>query len=473
MAAANAAKFALQLAVLPILAQILEPSDFGLVALAMPIFLIASMICDFGLGNAIVRAREPSRELESTIFWISVLLASSLTGLLCLLAWPVSLLLSEPKVVPFVIALSLILPVGGALSVVHARISRERRFGVYAKGEAIVTAVSSAAAIGAAYAGFGAWSLVVQQFTIWLVKALWLVPQSGFRLRFYCNPALARPYLRFGLNAAASDLVGLATKSAPPLIVGGVLGVAALGYYSIAYQIIRVPEIIVSAPIYLSVFTSIARWSDDRNSVNTLVLRGLRSVVTILAPVFCGLTLVADFLVQALFGPQWYPTAVLLILLAPAGFLVCVYSFVDAVLMGLGRSDQQLRLTLLAGSFMSVAALVGAHYSVAGVAIGLSVGAAAVAPAYVSVLAREIQVSRLSLIKETAAAIAATVFMAFIVMTLRIWEGGSGGWLQLSIATLVGVVSFAVALYALSWRSIAADLRWLASSATTPEAEPS
>jgi len=72
MAAVNAAKFGLQLAVLPILARILDPSSFGLVALAMPFVLAASVICDFGLGSAIVRERETSRELESTIFWLSV-----------------------------------------------------------------------------------------------------------------------------------------------------------------------------------------------------------------------------------------------------------------------------------------------------------------------------------------------------------------------------------------------------------------
>ena len=63
MAAVNAAKFGLQLAVLPILARILDPSSFGLVALAMPFVLAASVICDFGLGSAIVRERETSREL--------------------------------------------------------------------------------------------------------------------------------------------------------------------------------------------------------------------------------------------------------------------------------------------------------------------------------------------------------------------------------------------------------------------------
>jgi O-antigen/teichoic acid export membrane protein len=275
----------------------------------------------------------------------------------------------------------------------------------------------------------------------------------------------------FGVTAAASNLINVTARSLPPLIVGGVLGIVALGYYSMAYQIVRVPEIIISGPIYLSMFTAIARWGEDRTAMNSLVLRGLRSVIVILAPIFCGLMLVSDFLVQALFGSHWQATASLLVLLAPAGFLICLYSFVHAVLMGLGQSHLQLRLMLLGGSFMSIATLIGVHFSTAGGAIGLSVGTAAVAPAYVSVLAQELRTSKRVIARAAAAPISASVIMALVVISLRYWEFGWSARVVLSTTIVVGVLSFSTALYALASRSIAADLRWLASAARGPKGE--
>src|SRR3569833_180855 len=72
LSGAQLVKLGWQFAVLPVLARILGPSAYGLVALAMPFILLANMVSDAGLGNALVRTHNPSRELESTVFWLSV-----------------------------------------------------------------------------------------------------------------------------------------------------------------------------------------------------------------------------------------------------------------------------------------------------------------------------------------------------------------------------------------------------------------
>ena len=456
----NALKLGMQIAVLPVLARLLGPAAFGLVALAMPLILLANMISDAGLGNALVRKRDSSKELESTIFWFSLGMSVGLALLVSLLAWPISTILGTPKLVPIIVSLTVILPIGGSLSVPNALISREGKFTLFALGDAMAGLSSSAAAIVAALAGAGAWSLVIQQCVLWIVKVSWLIPVSGFRPRFVCHPRLALPYLGFGLNAVGANLADFANKNLPTVIIGGLIGVAAAGHYSMAYQIVRVPEMIISGPLYLSIFASVAQWGDDRLATVPLALRGLRGIVTVLAPLFCGLALVAYPAVLLLLGTAWAPTAPILILLAPAGFLLCAYSFIGAVLMGLGRSEYQFRLTVLSGCFLVLGALIGARYGGEGVAAGFSIGATLALPAYLFVLSKQLLMPIRNIAREVVSPFVATLAMAVAVAALMQELPAWNPALQLSALALCGFVTFALVLALIAGRQLWQDLQW-------------
>jgi PST family polysaccharide transporter len=457
----NALKLGMQIAVLPVLARLLGPSAFGLVALAMPIILLANMVSDAGLGNALVRVRNSSKELESTIFWFSLTMSIGLAVIISLLAWPISIFLSAPKLVPIIIALTVILPLGGSLSVSNALISREGKFTLFAMGDVISSLTSSAAAIVAALAGAGAWSLVIQQCVLWIVKVSWLLPVSGFRPSLVCKPRLAWPHLGFGLNAVGANLADFANKNLPTVIIGGLIGVAAAGHYSMGYQIVRVPELIISGPLYLSIFASVAQWGDDRRGTAPLALRGLRGIVTALAPLFCGLALVAHVAVLLLLGPAWAPTAPILMLLTPAGFFLCVYSFTGAIFMGLGRSHYQFRLTVLSGCFLAAGALLGAHYGGKGVAAGFSIGAALVAPVYLLTLSRLLLTPVRVILHEVVSPLVATLAMAVAVIALTQRLPAWNPALQLSALALCGFVTFTLVLALIAGRQLWRDLQWL------------
>jgi PST family polysaccharide transporter len=461
LTAVNVLKLGMQIAVLPILARLLGPSAFGLVALAMPIILLANMVSDAGLGNALVRVRNSSRELESTIFWFSLAMAIGLAAIISLLAWPISIFLSAPKLVPVMIALTVILPLGGSLSVSNALISREGKFTLFAMGDVISSLTSSAAAIAAALAGAGAWSLVIQQCVLWIVKVSWLLPVSGFRPSFVCKPRLAWPHLGFGLNAVGANLADFANKNLPTVVIGGLIGVAAAGHYSMGYQIVRVPELIISGPLYLSIFASVAQWGDDRRGTAPLALRGLRGIVTALAPLFCGLALVAHLAVQLLLGPAWAPTAPILMLLAPAGFFLCVYSFIGAIFMGLGRSHYQFRLTVLSGCFLAAGTLLGARYGGEGVAAGFSIGAVLVAPVYLIALSRLLLTPIHAILHEVVSPAVATLAMAVAVIALTQRLPAWNPALQLSALALCGFVTFTAVLGLIAGRQLWRDLQWL------------
>lgn len=459
LSGAQAAKLGLQFAVLPVLARILGPSAFGLVALAMPFILLANKVSDAGLGNALVRTPNPSRELESTVFWLSVGMCAGLTLVIWALAIPAARMLGEPRLPPILMALAALLVVSGSLSVANARIMRERRFAVFAAAETCASAVSAAAAIAAALNGFGAWSLVVQQLVLWVMKAVWVSAAARFRPALVCRPSLAKPHLSFGLHAAASDVADFVGKNAPTIIVGAVLGVTAVGRYSMALQLIRLPDSLISGPIYLAVFTAVARLGDDRQGAAVLASRGMRGVASAVAPLFAGLAMVADLVVRLLLGPKWAGSETALALMAPAGFFLCYYSMVSAVLMGLGQSRAQFHLTVLSALAASAGALIGGRFGVPGVAAGLSLAGLAVAPAYIRALANALDMKPLALAGEALPPLAAAGLMMLAVAVARTQTVRWNDWSQLAAAVAVGVIAFALALASMSGRRLLADLK--------------
>ncbi|HEX3699386.1 MAG TPA: oligosaccharide flippase family protein, partial [Phenylobacterium sp.] len=134
MAASSTLRLSLQLAMLPILARLIGPSEYGLVSMAMPFILFANVLSDGGMGFALGRRQEVSAELEATVQWLSTAIGGAIAIGLVLLAWPLGALMGQPRLPHLIMALSPILLMNGVLAASNARIIREGRFSVFAAG---------------------------------------------------------------------------------------------------------------------------------------------------------------------------------------------------------------------------------------------------------------------------------------------------------------------------------------------------
>lgn len=456
----NFGRIALQMAVLPILARLLGPEAFGLVSLAMPFILFSNMLSDGGMGAALVRHGKPSPELESTVFWESLAIGLALTVSLWLLAGPVASLMRQPQLASIMRALSPILILSSSLAVPNSRISRARHFSLFAIGDTISLILSSAAAILAAVNGLGAWSLVVQQLVLWAAKCAWIMTASRFRPSLLCAPRLSRGLLAFGLNNVGANIADFLGKSAPALVIGGEIGVIAVGHYSMAYQLVRMPELVLSGPLFLATFTAIAMLAQSKKEPGGVALRTLRMTVAVVAPLFCGLACVSDLLVGVFLGPKWVAAAPVLAILAPAGFFMCVYSVVGAILMGLGRSDLQFRLSLVCGLCMLAGVGIGAHFGLVWAATGVAIGAAAASPFYLSLLSGQLgSGARSRILANLVGPTLSSGAMVSVLWLARLALARTDGRIELAALVMIGVAVYATVLSATSGRQMLEDLR--------------
>lgn len=458
---ASALRLGLQFAMLPVLARLIGPSEYGLVALAMPFILLANVLSDGGMGYALGRQREVSRDQESTVFWLSAGIGVSLALACAAAAWPMGALMDQPRLPLLIVALAPILLINSLTTVANGRIIREGRFAIFAAGDLISTVASALTALAAALAGWGAWALVAQQLVLWLCKLAWVTSRAGAPIRLHYRFAEARKLLTFGAHTIGAILADFVSRNLDSLIVGGVLGATALGYYAMAYQIVRAPDMLISGPFYLYIFTAVARTAQgaSREAMQDLAAAGLRLGSAALAPLFVGLALVADLAVELVLGEKWLAAIRPLRFLAAAGFFFCMCSIIATTFMGLGRTGLRLKLSILLGvvTIATVAAVV--RFGLQPVSAAAAAAMAVVCAVYLHVLARDLKMPHRRLAAAFGPAALGCAAMAAAVLGARAALASAPKALELTAMIALGALTYGAVLWVAARRRLLADLR--------------
>ena len=460
---AGTLKFALQLALLPILARLIGPEEYGLVGLAVPFALFVNMMADGGVSYALSRERNVTAEQESTGFWLAAAIGAACATICCLAAWPMGVLLSQPRLPLLIVALAPIMVLNGLSAVSGARLSREGRFSFLAAIETLSNLVSIGVAIAAAASGLGAWSLVAQQFALFLCRTSSLYLASKIPIKWEFRVDQARSLLRFGVNTTGAGLVDHISRNIDNLIIGAILGVTNLGYYAMAYQIARIPDMLIAWPLHRYVFRAVSRASHDAEpeTIRRLSVASLGGGAVVLAPLFCGLATTADIAVALVLGDQWTGAVAPLRWLAAAGFMFGVSSIVAVTVSALGHSRLQLRLSAFSAIVTIVVVAVSGRFGIAATSASLAVGVTVACGLYLHQLARCTSAPLQRLFGAFRPALCAALVMAATILGLREPLEALPLFLGLPLLLGIGTLAYGAVIWGLFRSGLAADLRVL------------
>ncbi|HUG49090.1 MAG TPA: lipopolysaccharide biosynthesis protein [Candidatus Limnocylindria bacterium] len=362
----------LQLLVFVILARLLPPQDFGLVALAMVFVMLASLFVDQGMGDAIIQRRVLEREHLDSAFWAALSMGAVLTAGGVVLAIPIATLLGEPRLQPVLQALSLAFLLTAVSAVPMGILRREMRFRSLALRTMFSIVGGGAAGVFLALAGYGVWALVVQQLLTAVLSAVALMVASPWRPRPNFSRRHFRDLFGYGANIVGGDLLGYFTRYSDNLLIGAVLGTPALGHYAIAYRILDAGNHLLHGIARKVAFPALSRLQHEPTRLQAAYFRITRVTAGVVLPAYVGMALVAPELIRAVFGGKWdeaVPVAAVLFLVGPA---LAVQGFGVTLLSVVGRPDIALRLRL-----------VNTITAVTGFALAVSFGIVAVAAAFV------------------------------------------------------------------------------------------
>jgi O-antigen/teichoic acid export membrane protein len=372
-----------------ILARLLAPADFGIVAVAMTVVPLIYLLSDLGFSTYVVQAADVSQRVLSTAFWYSAAAGLLLAGGLVLLAPVLGAVFSLPAVVPVLTALSPAVLFVAFASVPTALLRRRLAFRALAMQSFAAGVVGQVTAIAVALAGWGVWALVLQLLVNQAVVLVCVWGAARWRPSWRFSRAHFATMLRFGTNVVGVELVALARLWAETAIIASTLGVTALGFLNIAQRLIQATQDLSAAAILPVSTVVFAQIRESAERLRHAYLRALGMSYIVVMPVMVFVAVGAPQLVPIMFGDQWHASVVPAQALAVAGILTLGALLDNGLFYGVGRPGRWLAYAFAVDVLTVAATAFAARYGLVGVSLGF------VAVALLATVARWVLVARL------------------------------------------------------------------------------
>jgi lipopolysaccharide exporter len=331
----------LQFVTLAVLARRLSPTDFGLMGMIMVIIGFAQAFADMGISNAIIHRRDTTRDQLASLYWLNILSGVIVFCLVCISTPLVVDFYHEPRL-PNLLYLTavifLVTPLGQQFQIL---LQKELKFNRLAKIEVAAASVNTAIAIGLAFSGFGVYSLIFGQLfaTAAKVALLCCVGWKRWHPSLYFAKRDLKGYLSFGFYQMGERSINYLNSNLDYLLIGSMLGASALGYYTLAYNLIIKPLSIINPVITNVAFPVFSLIQNETEKLQKGYLKVLQLLATVNFPLMVGLAVVAPLAVPVIFGEQWLPSVVLIQILTIVGLLRSIGNPVGALLLAKGRAD--------------------------------------------------------------------------------------------------------------------------------------
>ena len=435
-----------------LLARLLDPGAFGLVALAGTVITVLNIFVEAGFSTAIVRSEEISDRKLNTAFWIGVGDAVLLVGLLSLTAGWVSKAYGTPELAPVLRALAWVMLFSSISAVHNALLVRKLEFRSKALRRLIAVAAGGIAGVTLALLDYGVWALVGKQAVEGLVDCLVVWRTSPWRPGRDVSKQDARELFTFGKNMVGSNMVRFINRSADDMIIGMFLGPVALGYYAVAFRAnVAVTEVALRATsrTALPVF---AKLQGDPARMRDAFYQALELATLVACPVFLGLSATAPEVCLTMFGADWAPSIRPMQVLGLAGVGLAINLYVGPILIAVGQPNVFFRFSLGQGILNVLCFLVAVRWGIEAVAWAFVARTVLVFPAVLWLLRRAIGVSPRRTLALIAAPTFASLAMLGSVSAARHALAGLPTLALLVVLCAVGAVTY-LALMALLARS--------------------
>jgi O-antigen/teichoic acid export membrane protein len=360
---------ALSLVSFVILARLLDPRDYGLVALASVLSAYVPLLAANGMAPALVQRPAVDKTDLDTAFWMSFGLAVCLAAALAVAAWPLAAAFDEPRLRAVLQVLCLTIVVTGLGGAHQAVLQRRLAFDAVAKAGMIANLVATAVGVTFAFLGFGVWALVAQSALAPAGTTVGLIVQSGYRPGLDVSLSRLRSLFGFSRNVVGLSMMGFVTQRSSDLLIGAFIGTAALGIYTVAYRLLAVMLDVLVTSVQGVVFPVFSRVQIDRPRLRQAYLSASRMGAVITFPSFLFVMATASEIVDVVFGSKWEESVAVMEVLCLVGPIWAVMQLNTALLFSIGRPHVVFRLSVAGALLQVVAFLIAMPFGIVWVAV--------------------------------------------------------------------------------------------------------
>lgn len=357
-----------------VLARLLSPNDYGLLAMVVAIVGIGEVIRDFGLSSAAIQSKSLDHAQKSNLFWINGGIGVGLSLCALALAVPISAFYGQPDLVGLTQLLAVSFTINGLATQFRAQLNRSLDFLRLSLADILGQAVGLGVAIALALMGFGYWALGWQQVVQGIVMLAVVTVAARWRPGRYTRGAGIRPLLSFGGNMMGAQLLGYTSRNIDSVIIGATVGAAPLGIYNRAFQLLMLPLNQLNAPATRVALPVLSRLQDDKASFDTFVIRGQSILIHAIVALFAFAASQALPLMTLILGSQWTAAAPIFQILCIAGAAqACSYA-TYWIFLAKGLTRSNLYYALCTRPLLIGLILLGSVWGLFGIAWAYSLG---------------------------------------------------------------------------------------------------
>ncbi|WP_224279015.1 lipopolysaccharide biosynthesis protein [Nocardioides lacusdianchii] len=362
------ARIALQILGLVILSRLLEPEAFGVVAIAQVFVTTGDVLRDLGLTPAAIQADTLSRQQQSNLFWLNVLLSTGLAAAGVAFATVADDIFRQSDLGLVLAALMPLFLLNAAQSSFQIDLIRRSRYTQLVLADVAGQAAGLVACCAAALAGWGYWALVAQALT---VSGGALVLKGIFSRWLPVRPAKnagTRPLVVYGVQLSAAQILSLVASNADTVALGYTARTADVGYYNRGYQLLNAPMQQLLGPLSNVAVPLLARARHDFPTYTTYLRRAQTLIAAPMAWFFMTCAALAGPIVGVVLGDGWERTGQVFQALAIGGAFQQLSFISFWAFLSLGLTHELVRYNVVTKLGTVVAIVVGAQGGLVGVA---------------------------------------------------------------------------------------------------------
>lgn len=430
-----------------ILARLLAPEDFGLMALGLVAIGYLETFGSLGVGNFVIYKQGEEEKTANLAFTLGLTVNAILALSGFLLAPWIANFFNEPALTNILRALSLTLLLMRLGSIHEARLKKSLHFRRTFYPELGKTLTKAIVSIGLAWSGFGVWSLVAGQIagSIVLSTIYWLV--TDWRPRFVWDWAVSKGMLAYSAQIVLVEIMGMVQNNIDYLIIGKRLGSEPLGYYTMAF---RIPELLIVNMCVLvssALFPAYSQLQTDRDELKKGFLVTLQYVSLYTIPVGIGLSVLSAAFIPLAFGNRWQTAIPLMQVLAIYALFYSLSFNAGDVYKAIGRPDILNKLSVFQLLIIVPLLLFASGYGIFYVALAQMVSSAVLMMVKLLVIKRLIGLRLADVLSALRPAALGGLIMLAILAVLNSLLGDASAWVRVLILPLAGGLVYSTAIW--------------------------
>ncbi|MEZ3442733.1 lipopolysaccharide biosynthesis protein [uncultured Alistipes sp.] len=306
--AEKAGSMLLQMGVSILVARMLAPEDYGVMALLTVFATLSLVVVDSGFSQTLIRSREPSPSDYRSVFRFNLTVATLLYGVMVALSPLLAAFFDQPVLTRIAPVLFLLLPLNALCVIQQAIYTRRFRFDTLSKVVFASSAVSGGVAVAMAWSGCGVWSLVAQRLAAMGVKAALLWMLSDWRPAGRYDGRALRAMAPYSLRLLATDLISTLYNNISQLFVGKMYSAEMLGFFNQGQKLKDLPVTATIQSVQNVSFPALSKIREDSGKFAEGYRQLLLMVAFVVSPVMLGMVAVAEELFALFLGEKWMPT---------------------------------------------------------------------------------------------------------------------------------------------------------------------